>query len=133
MSQVNHLISRETAIELFKNLYLDDDSTVECPDECNSMIDACIETLRELPDELRWTPISEGLPKEKINEITGDLEYVLCSMKYGSVVPYRFGSKISEEEGHFWGRYDGIMDEDVVAWMYLPEKYVQVKERSTEE
>lgn len=146
---MSDLISREKALALVMSVC--DDLIINCGShydeeadgyvlddikECDAILkcNKGIRTgLRELPDEPRWIPISEGLPKEKINEITGDLEYVLCSMKYGDVAPYRFGSKIGEEEGHFWGRYGGIMDEDVLAWMYLPEKYVSVEEMGTEE
>lgn len=84
--------------------------------------------LRELPAEPRWTPISEGLPEERRNEITKDLEYILCTMKNGSVVPYKFWNVIGKNDPHFWGQFGGIMDDDVVAWMYLPDAYVPVEE-----
>ena len=113
MSQGNDLISREAAIELVKNLYLDDDSTVECPDECNSMIDACIEALRELPAEPRWIPCSEMMPEEET--------YVLICNSTGNIAISR-GAYSTEASDWIWYT-SGWLFGEVIAWMPLPEPW----------
>jgi hypothetical protein len=69
----------------------------------------------------KWTPVSEGLPKEKINPITNDFENVLCSTVWGDVRTYSFGKPRGCDKPHFW--HHGIMDEYVIAWQYAPELY----------
>ena len=72
--------------------------------------------------ELKWTPCSERLPKEKINHNTSDFEEVLCSTTFGDVRAYKFGTPLGWDEPHFWNGA-GMMDEYVLAWMPLPKPW----------
>lgn len=69
-----------------------------------------------------WIPCSERLPEEKINPITHDFEEVLGTTIWGDVRHYKYGTPIGHDEAHFWYGF-GTMDEEVIAWMPLPEPY----------
>lgn len=69
-----------------------------------------------------WTPVSERLPKEKINPRTNDFEFVVCSTVWGDIRPYKYGKPKGHDKPHFW-LGGGIMDEYVIAWQELPEPY----------
>ena len=69
-----------------------------------------------------WIPVSERLPKEKINPKTKDFEPVLCSTSFGDVMAYVYGKPLGHDIAHFWNG-GGVMDEYVVAWMPLPDPY----------
>ena len=68
----------------------------------------------------RWTPVTERLPKEKINPYTNDFEPIICSTNFGDVRVYKYGTPIGWNEPHFWNGA-GIMDWYVTHWMNLPE------------
>lgn len=83
---------------------------IENMPELKEAFDMAVESLKE-----KWTPISEGLPKEN--------ETVIASTKYG-VYPE---AKYTKEYGWEWA-YESGTDywrelEDVEAWMPLPEPY----------
>ena len=69
-----------------------------------------------------WILCSERLPEEKINPITHDFEEVLGTTIWGDVRHYKYGTPIGHDEAHFWYGF-GTMDEEVIAWMPLPEPY----------
>lgn len=70
-----------------------------------------------------WISVSEKLPVEKINPITGDFENVLCSTVWNDIRTYKFGKPYGYDKPHFW--HHGIMDEYVIAWQPLPEPYTR--------
>ena len=143
------LISREKALALVMSVcvdlimncgsHYDEELSEEVFDDIKEL-DAILKCakgirtgIRELPDEQKWVPISDGLPEERISEISRDFEYVLCTMTSGDVRAYRFGTIVGENEPHFLGGFEGRMDDRVVAWMYLPDGYVPIEEGRTEE
>lgn len=67
-----------------------------------------------------WIPVTERLPKEKINPNTRDFEYVLCTTIWGDVRPFKYGAPIGSTESHFWNGA-GYVDAYVTHWMPLPE------------
>lgn len=67
-----------------------------------------------------WVPVTERLPKQKINHNTHDFEYVLCATVFGDVRPYKYGRAIGSRDAHFWNGA-GYVDAYVTHWMYLPE------------
>lgn len=95
----------------------------------NDAIDAVIAVPPAEPEQ-RWTPISERLPKEKINPNTSDFEEVLCSTTFGDVRAYKFGTPLGWKEPHFWNGPGGMMDEYVLAWMPLPAPWENKEEKN---
>lgn len=73
----------------------------------------------------KWTPIGEGLPKEKIDPKTNTFEGVLCTTVWGDVRIYKFGKPKGYNEPHFW--HHGIIDDYVTAWQYAPEPYKEIR------
>lgn len=69
-----------------------------------------------------WIPVSEKLPKEKINPYTTDFDEVLCTTDWGDVQAFKFGTPIIHHKPHFW-LGGAIMDEHIIAWQYKPEPY----------
>ncbi len=72
----------------------------------------------------RWVPVSERLPKEKINPISEDFYEYQCTVKFGDfydVRSFKFG------RGHWW-HGAGLVDEYVIAWIPSPEPYKDVDE-----
>ena len=72
---------------------------------------------------LRWIPCTERLPEEKINHNTRDFEEVLCTTIWGDVRSYKYGKPFGHDKAHFWHGCGIIDDEEVIAWMPLPEPY----------
>lgn len=74
---------------------------------------------RECQEPIKWIPVSERLPEEKIKPITEDFYEYQCTVRFGDyydVRSYKFG------DGHWW--FDGgLMDGYVTAWMPIPEPY----------
>ena len=104
---MSDLIRRQDAIELIEN------ESRKWGEEYGVSDVLC--DLADLPSaqpEQRWTPISERLPKEKINPNTLDFEEVLCSTTFGDVRAYKFGTPLGWKEPHFWNG-PGMMDEYV--------------------
>lgn len=76
------LVDRNAFVDAIKSGYIDDTSLVECPEECNAMLDWAIETIEGMPSEeldtdriyaeLSKVYNIKGLPDEAI-EIIGDL------------------------------------------------------------
>ena len=77
---------------------------------------------RELIISYDWIPVDERLPEGRINPVTNDFEYVLCSTIWDDVRPYKYGKPIGQDKAHFW-HGGGIMDEYITAWQPLPEPY----------
>jgi len=77
-------------------------------------------------DAINWIPVSDRLPKEKINPNTSDFEEVLCSTTFGDVRAYKFGTPWGWEKPHFW-HGGGMMDEYVLAWVEKPEPWKGVR------
>ena len=73
----------------------------------------------------KWTSISEGLPKEKIDPKTNTFEGVLCTTVWGDVRIYKFGKPKGYNEPHFW--HQGIIDDYVTAWQYAPKPYKEIR------
>ena len=67
-----------------------------------------------------WTPVTEGLPVERINPYTRDFEFVLCRTIWGDVRPFKYGTQIGQKKAHFWNGA-GYVDAYVTHWMPLPE------------
>ena len=75
-------IDRNATVDAIKSGYIDDTSDVECPEECNAMLDWAIETIEGMPSEELdtdriYSELSKvynikGLPDEAI-DIIGDL------------------------------------------------------------
>lgn len=85
------------------------------------------EVTKEETPQSKWTPISEGLPEEKLFNPSGsdfgfDFDEVLCTTIWGDVRAYKFGKPEGHDKPHFW-LGGGIMDEYVIAWQYKPEPY----------
>ncbi len=66
-----------------------------------------------------WTPVTEGLPVERINPYTRDFEFVLCRTIWGDVRPFKYGTQIGQKKAHFWNGA-GYVDAYVTHWMQLP-------------
>ena len=83
----------------------------------------CISILEELPSaqpEQRWTPVSEGLPKENKTVIASTLYGVFPEAKYTK----EYGWEWAYEAGaDYWEEIEGV-----IAWMPLPEPYKGEKE-----
>lgn len=75
-----------------------------------------------------WIPVSERLPKEKINPYTTDFDEVLCTTDWGEVIALKFGTPILHHKPHFW-LGGAIMDEHIIAWQYKPEPYKKGDEK----
>lgn len=69
---------------------------------------------------MKWIPVTERLPEERINPNTRDFEYVLCVTIWGDVRPFKYGTPIGQKEAHFWNGA-GYVDAYVTHWMPLPE------------
>lgn len=93
----------------------------DCAEEHRQLAE-WLKELKQLRNQISWIPVSEKLPKERINPNTKDFEFVLCSTIWDDVRFYKFGKPIGENKAHFWD-YGSIMDEYIIAWMYLPESY----------
>lgn len=113
------LISREALKKALKNR-----------NECENCTDIdCINCFYDLIDNApaetpqnEWVPVSERMPEGRIDPVTNDFEYVLCSTTWNDVRSYKFGKRIGEDKAHFW--YGGvIMDEYITAWQPLPKPY----------
>ena len=68
----------------------------------------------------RWIPVTERLPKQRINQNTLDFEYVLCATTFGDVRPFKYGRRIGQGDAHFWNGA-GYVDAYVTHWMHLPQ------------
>ncbi len=78
-----------------------------------------IEELMRRCEQLAWTPVTEGLPVERINPYTRDFEFVLCRTIWGDVRPFKYGTQIGQKKAHFWNGA-GYVDAYVTHWMQLP-------------
>ena len=78
--------------------------------------------------EARWIPVTERLPKEKINPNTLDFEFVLCATVFGDVRPHKYGTPIGQGEAHFWNG-SGYVDAYVTHWMDMPDPPEPPKEQ----
>ena len=80
--------------------------------------------LKDIPAEdvqpVKWIPVTERLPEERINPNTRDFEYVLCATIWGDVRPFKYGTPIGQKEAHFWNGA-GYVDAYVTHWMPIPE------------
>ena len=67
----------------------------------------------------QWIDVKENLPEERINPVTQDFYWYLCTFRLGTVKDvraYKFGN------GHWW--HGGqIMDDYITAWIPRPEPY----------
>lgn len=81
---------------------------------------AAADAIEELLNENRWTPVSEGLPKEDKPVIASTLYGVFPEARYTK----EYGWEWAYEAGaDYW---EGI--KGVIAWMPLPEPYKGEKE-----
>ena len=74
---------------------------------------------------VQWTPVSEELPKEEECEymICTDTGY-MCLCRWTNDV---FGLGANEYSGWGWHIMDRPQYTEVVAWMFPPERYIEVK------
>ena len=126
---MDSMIIRQAAIDAVSDGIIgEEESLVECVEECNAMIEWAVETLKKLPSaqsEQRWISCSERLPKSNAD----DLEYptVLCCGEDGEIYCGCYYESTKE-----WGSGD-YFDRlrYPIAWMPLPEPYRA--ERRTDE
>ena len=114
MAEYKELINRLRQEAEFE-AYLQPNSANETPKLLSKAADA-IEKL----SKPKWIPVTERLPKEKINQNTHDFEYVLCATVFGDVRPYKYGRAIGSRDAHFWNGA-GYVDAYVTHWMPLTE------------
>ena len=72
------------------------------------------------PQEPKWIPVSEGLPKEAYGCLVTVLDTnVITQDEFENILPYFVGY-----DGETWNDADGnICPFEVIAWMPLPESY----------
>mgnify|MGYP006079238767 CR=1 FL=1 len=73
----------------------------------------------ELRKSLKWIPVEERLPEEKVNPVSQDFYEYQVTAKFGKVKDvrhYKYGN------GHWW-HGPGIVDNYVIAWRENPEPY----------
>ena len=129
------LISREAAIRLILSGRVGDDSLVECPEECNSMLAWAADEVAKMPaaevtlchlgspceyqnadiarpSAQRWIPVSERLPEEEVQ--------VLVTDDAGGLASIDVDCGYFDEE---YGRFEWFHSQNVTAWMPLPEPW----------
>lgn len=122
---MDDLISRKAAIEYFllnTTWYDEEGNTIDDWDEKRKLLE---DDFNGIPSAKQWTPCSERLPTEEIDEITEDYKEYLCvrcvSNERQVISVYKFG------KGAWW---NGLLKVEepfpVIAWQPLPEPYVEV-------
>ena len=118
------LIDRQAAIDaVLKGKVDEDESLVECPAECNAMIDGAVEDIKALPSAPRWSPVTERLPEpysgEYLVTINDGSVYtdILWFDSPGDGRRYESCFYKTDEDGY------GVVCDDVIAWMPLPEPW----------
>lgn len=140
-------ISRQAAIDaVLKGKVDEDESLVECPAECNAMIDGAVEDIKALPSAPRWVPVTERLPIEEFedgrkNRTVYDI-YPCLVTRYSTHTDeprtrtYVCKSYFDGEDFMLHGGYEpgeGSDTENTLAWMPLPEPWKGVEDDNDRE
>ena len=77
-----------------------------------------LKELKQLREHTRWIPVTERLPEA--GEYVGDVaKYYLVQNEYGDMMVARY-----THSGHWRQMYQlELIDDEIVAWMPLPQKY----------
>ena len=124
---MNDLISRQAAIDEWKNDFKGYVNSLDLPRDDYKGIMAYIDEVPSAQPEPRWIPVTEGLPKNNgrylvtrgMNAI-GSLWNRVYIINYSDLMGLR-------KEKIWWtgnvGKSDFVKFEDVLAWMPLPKRY----------
>lgn len=98
-------MTNEEAIETLRKIALYVPTGVIDPSNFYLALDLAIKAL-ERSEQGEWTPVSEGLPEEKLFNPSGsdfgfDFDEVLCTTIWGNVRPYKYGKPIGHDKAHF--------------------------------
>lgn len=114
------LIDADVSIEKLKSLPIELDAKT---------IQRCIEVLSNMPSaEPQWIPCSERLPEPNRHDAVNVDVYYLAQTEFGDMIVASYNE--SHEGTKWWEQMYSyrIFDDEIVAWMPLPEPWKGVND-----
>ena len=125
---MNDLISRQDAIDALKKKRIE---TMEKGQDVN-LIWECLDAVAQLPSAQQWIPCSERLPEENGRYlVTRGLN--ACGSLWNRVYIVNYSDLMGLKKEKIWwdgnvGKSDFERIDDVIAWMPLPQPWVEVED-----
>ena len=112
------LIDADVSIEKLKSLPIELDAKT---------IQRCIEVLSNMSSADRWIPCSERLPEPNRHDAENVDVYYLAQTEFGDMIVASYNE--SHEGTKWWEQMYSyrIFDDEIVAWMPLPEPYKEAR------
>ena len=104
---MDDLISRQNTIDIINRKWINGTNL------CNA--DEAIDKIKKLPSAQQWIPCSERLPEDNVDVLAQGSDY------YTAILSFRYDIKMWED-----GYGYNIDQENVIAWMPLPEPYAEL-------